>query len=155
MSAKNFHSPCERRFRQRRFHNFIRKFFVVVPVAMQNSLVIRDGSLEVVRNVRLVRIQSIRVVNLLIVDIHLNIGKKLGAKRCLHEKREELVPPPPPSLPHPLLPLLCAPFLLLCYLNFVTTTPDKFQFQSQVRLSQFNVIVPIRLNFKLDAVFIE
>ena len=34
----------------------------------------------------------------------------MSAKFCLHEKREELVPPPPPSVPHPLLHLLCAPF---------------------------------------------
>ena len=34
-------------------------------------------------------------------------------------------------------------------------TPDKRQFQSQVLLSQINVILPIRLKFKLYAVFIE
>ena len=30
-------------------------------------------------------------------------------------------------------------------LSFVITTPDKFKFQSEVRLSQINVQVPIRL----------
>ena len=72
-SAKQFHSPCEKRFRQRRFHNFIKKFFIVVPLAVQNPLVFKDGSLEVVGNVRGLRIQSIRVVNLLFVDVHFNI----------------------------------------------------------------------------------
>ena len=53
----------------------------------------------------------------------------------------------------------CLFFVFLFYffgiVCFVTTTPDKFQFQSQVRLSRINVIVPIRLKFKLYAVFIE
>ena len=49
----------------------------------------------------------------------------------------------------------------LCFFNFfgfvisVTTTPDKFQFPSQVRLFQINVIVLICLKFKLYAVFID
>ena len=73
--AKHFLSPCEKRFRQRRFHNFITKFFIVVPFAVQNSLVFRNGSLEVVGNLGFVRIQFIRVLNLLIVDVHFNIGK--------------------------------------------------------------------------------
>ena len=50
-------------------------------------------------------------------------------------------------------------FVFLFYffgiVSFVTTTPDKIQFQSLVRLSQINVIVPIRLKFKLYAIFIE
>ena len=117
-SAEHFHSPCEKRFRQRRFHNFIKKIFIVVPLAVQNSLLFKDGSLEVVGNVRFVRIQSIRVVNLLIVDVHFNIGKKLSAKSYLHEWREELEPLPPPSRPLLLLPLFCFPFLLHWYCNF-------------------------------------
>ena len=40
-------------------------------------------------------------------------------------------------------------FGFFAILSFVATTPDKFQFQSQVRLSQINVKVPIRLKFKL------
>ena len=40
------------------------------------------------------------------------------------------------------------PFYFFGIISFVTTTPDKFQFQSQVRLSQINAIVPIRLKFK-------
>ena len=53
----------------------------------------------------------------------------------------------------------CLFFVFLFYLfgivSFVTTTLDKFQFQSQVRLSQINVIVSIRLKFKFYAVFIK
>ena len=50
-------------------------------------------------------------------------------------------------------------FVLLFFsaiVSFVTTTPDKsttpdkFQFQSQVRLSQINAIVPTRLNLNLN-----
>ena len=74
-SAKDFHSPCEERFRQRRFHYFIRNFSIVVLLAVQNSLVFGDDSVEVVGNIRCVGLQSIRVVNLLIVDVHFNVGK--------------------------------------------------------------------------------
>ena len=41
------------------------------------------------------------------------------------------------------------------FVSFVTTTPDKFKFRSQIRLSQINVMVPIRLKFKRYANFIE
>ena len=50
-------------------------------------------------------------------------------------------------------------FVLLFYffanISFVTNTPDKFQFENQVRLSEINVRVPIRLKFKLYVVFIK
>ena len=36
-----------------------------------------------------------------------------------------------------------------------TTTPDKIQVQNPVGLSQINVIIPTRLNFKLYAVIFE
>ena len=53
----------------------------------------------------------------------------------------------------------CFFFVLLFYffaiVSFVTATADKIQFQNPVRLSQINVIVPIRLKFKLYAVFIK
>ena len=69
----HIHSPCEETFRQRRFHYFFRKFLLVVPIGEQISVVFRDGSLEVVGIVRFVRIESIGVVNLLIVNVHFNI----------------------------------------------------------------------------------
>ena len=54
-----------------------------------------------------------------------------------------------------LLIRFCLFFVLLFYffaiVSFVTTTPDKLQFQSQVRLYQINVVIPIRLKFKLYA----
>ena len=142
-------------FGERRFHNFLRRFFIVVPLAVQNSLVFRDGSLEVVGNIRFVRIQSIRVVNLLIVDVHFSIGKN-GVQKVVYmsNKRNWSV-----LLRRLFLFCFCFFFVFLfCFfgiVSFVTTTPDKFQFQSQVRLSQINVIVPIRSKFKLYAVFIK
>ena len=63
--------------------------------------------------------------------------------------------PPPPSLSLLFLPLLCAPFYFFGIISFVTTTPDKLNFQSQVHVSQISVIVPIRLKFKFYAVFID
>ena len=60
---------------------------------------------------------------------------------------------------HRFLIPFCLFFVLLFYffgiVSFVTTTPDELQFQSQVNLSQINVTVPIRLKFKLYAVFIK
>ena len=127
---------------------------IVVPLAVQNSLVFRDGSLEVVGNVRLVRIQSIGVVNLLIVDVQFNIEKN-WVQNVVHMSNERNWC----LLLHRLfLVHFCFFFVLLfdffAFVSFVTTTFEKCQFQSQVRLSQINVIVLIRLKFKLYAVFI-
>ena len=46
-------------------------------------------------------------------------------------------------------------FLFLTLVCIVTTSFDKLQLQCQKRLSQINVIVPIRLKFKFYAVFIK
>ena len=46
-------------------------------------------------------------------------------------------------------------FYFFDIVSFVTTNPAKFQFQSQVRQSQINVIFSVRLKIKLHAVFIE
>ena len=126
-----------------------------VPFAVQNSLVIRDDSLEVVGNVRFVRIQSTKIVNLLIVDVHFNIVKN-WVQNVLYMSNERNWC----LLFHRLFLIrFCLFFLpLLSFVasvNFVTTTPDKFQLQSRVRLSQINIIVPIRLKFKVYAVSIE
>ena len=150
----NFILLVKKKVRQRGFHIFSRKFFIVVPLAVQNSLAFSDGFVEIVGNVRFVRIQTIRILNFLTVDVHFNIGKTWvqNVIYMINEKSWSL---------------LCCLFLfsfslffvLLFYffgiVSFVTTTPDKFQFQSQLRLSQINIIVPIRLKFKLYAVFIE
>ena len=50
-------------------------------------------------------------------------------------------------------PYLSAFFLFI--LSLVTTTIDLFQFRSQLRLSQINEEIPIRLKLKLYAVFIK
>ena len=80
-----FRSPCGKGFRQGCVHNLIRTFFIMLPFAVQKFHVFTDGSVEVVENVELMRIQSIRVVNLLIVDVHLDFGKKLKTKCSSHE----------------------------------------------------------------------
>ena len=61
---------------QKRFHNYIKKIVVVVPLAVQNSFVFRGVRLEIAGHVRIVRIQSVRFVNLLVADVHFNLGKK-------------------------------------------------------------------------------
>ena len=124
---------------------------------MQNTLEFRVGSLEVVVNVRLVRIESIWVVLLLIVDVHLNIGKNWVQN--LNYRSNEMNW----SLFHILLFQFFVRFCLLLVLLFnfcaivifVTTTFDKFQFQSQVRMSQSNVKFPLSLKLKFIAVFIN
>ena len=102
-------------FRQRHFHNFNRKFFIVVPILGQNSLILQDSPLEIVGNVRLERIQSIRVVILLIVDVHLNIVKNSAQNvvDMIKERNWNLWLLLRSPFPHLLLLHLCAPFLLL------------------------------------------
>ena len=123
-------------------------------MAVQNSLVFREVSLEIVGNVRLLRIQSIRVVYLLIVDVHFNFGK-MWVQNVVYISNERNWG----LLLLRRLFFICFYhfFVLLFYffaiVSFATTTPDKFQFQSQVRLSQSNVKVPICWKFKLYAVF--
>ena len=68
----------------------------------------------------------------------------------LTRRLERLTAPPP--FPHLFFVLLSYFFAIV---SFVTTTLDKFQFRSQVRLSQINVLVPIRLKPKVFAVFIK
>ena len=46
-------------------------------------------------------------------------------------------------------------FLFLTPVRIVTTSFDKFGLQCQNRLCRINVIFPIRLKFKLDALFIR
>ena len=50
---------------------------------------------------------------------------------------------------------LCSFFNFFRILCFVTTTPDKFQFQCQVSLSRIKPVVPIGLKIKLCVVVIE
>ena len=122
---------------------------------MQNSLVFRDGCLEVVWNVRLVCIESIRLVNLLVINVDFNIWNYwmqyvvyvvnssyffFVVCSCFSENNR-------------LIFVLF--FLFLTLVCNVMTSVDKFELQCQKRLSQINVIVPIRLAFKLYAIFIK
>ena len=75
-STEHLHSRCGKEFGQRSVHNFIRRFFIIIHIGVRNFFVIGDGSLKVVKNLGLVCIQSIRVVTLLSVDVHLNVGKE-------------------------------------------------------------------------------
>ena len=91
------------------------------------------------------RIQSIRVVNLLIFDIHLNIGIKLlqkvvymGIERnqnifVLLRRRRRF------HFRFSFFFVLLSDFFGI--VSFVTTNPDKFQFQSQIRLCNGKVYV--------------
>ena len=135
--------------------NILRILFIVKASTMQNSLVFRNGCLKLDWNVRLVCIESIGIVNLLIVSLHFDIWKKrmhyvvyIGNSSyfiffvisCVSENnRLDFV----------------LPFLFLTLVCIVTTPFVKFELQCQKRLSQINLMVLIRLKFKLYAVFIK
>ena len=103
------------------------------------------------------RIQSIRVVTPLIVDVLFNIGKN-WVQNIFYMSNERdrclLL-----LLSRRFLIRSCLFVLLFSYFSdfetFVTTSTEKYQFQSQVRLSQINIIVPIRSRIKLNAVFMK
>ena len=124
---------------------------------MPKPLVFRDGSPEVVRNKTFVRIQSLRVVRLLIVDVHFNIIKN-WVQNVVYMSKERIW-----SLlfllRRRLLIRSCLFSVLLFYsfgfVSFVTTNPDNYRIQSQGRLSQVNVVVKFRLKCKLSAVLVE
>ena len=113
IEPKHSQSSCEKWFRQGCVENLVRTFSIVNPFAVQYSTVFKDGSIEFVGKIKLVRVQSLRFVKVLVVDIHLNFRKKLNAKCCIHEYPEEperlpLLPPPFPQLLQPFLILRCA-----------------------------------------------
>ena len=126
------------------------------PSQCKTPIVFRDGCLKVAWNIRLVCIESIGVVNLLIVNVHLNIWKYwmhyvvyIGDSSdfffaviwsCFSENNRLVV---------------VFLFLFLILVCIVTTTIHKFELPCQKRLSLINVIVPIRLKFKLYAVSIK
>ena len=111
--------------------------------------------LENVAIVRFVRKQSIRVLIFLIVEVHFNVGKN-WVQNVVYMSNETNQ-----SLCLPLHFLIRISLFLLLLLNFfgsvsyVTKTFDKFQIQSQVGLSQINVIVPNPSKCELYAVFIN
>ena len=87
-------------------------FLLVAPVAVQTSLLFWDSSLEVFRKERFVRIESIFVKTLMIVDIHLNIEKNL-VQNAVHVNNEE-------NWSFVFLPrsLIC---FFSCYFSFLTS----------------------------------
>ena len=104
------------------------------------------------------RIQSIRVLNLLNVDVHLNIGKN-WLEKVVHMSTQRN---------RSILLMLrflrfynLFQFFLLLFFNvfgiviMVNQTLDQLQFQSRASLSQIKVRIPIRLKFKLCAASIE
>ena len=123
---------------------------------MQNSFIFRVSPLEVIGNVRLARIQSNRVVNLLILEVHINIGKN-WLQNAVHmiKKRNWILFSPLRRRFH----IRFIYFVLYLYffviVSLLTLKLGNFQFQSQIRLFQINVEITIRLNFKLYAVSIE
>ena len=114
-----------------------------------------EGLLEVVANVRPVRIQSVWVVNLLIFDVHLNIGKnwvqnvvymsnERNWNNLLFHRR----------FPHPLLLPLRASFF---HWHFKFRNHNTWQvlFLKPSTSVSNQVKVPIRLKFRIFKNFIE
>ena len=122
---------------------------------MQNPFVFREKSLEVVENARPVHIASIWIVSLVIVDVHLNIGKN-WVQNADHKSNDGNWSFLHQHMLHFLIGF-CISFLLSfnvrAVVSFLTKIFDKFQFKIQIRLSQTKVLVPIRLKFKRYPVF--
>ena len=134
--CKAFSLSLSKKSREKRFYNFIKKFFIVVPLQYKTLFCFKDSLVEVVGKVKLVHMQSIRVVSLMIVDLHFNIGHN-WVQNCIQLSNERN---------WSLLLFLCflihfciflALFLVFSgIVYFVTTTNKKFQFQSEARQSQ-------------------
>ena len=70
-----YYSPYRKRSRQQCLHKVIEEIFIVIPFAVQHSFPLRDCSPKLVANVRILRLQSIRIVYLMIVDLDLEVRK--------------------------------------------------------------------------------
>ena len=73
-STKHFQSYFEKGFRRGCVLKLIRNVNIVTHIEPQESPLSRDGSLEVLGNVRLALIVSIWIVSLLIVEVHFHVG---------------------------------------------------------------------------------
>ena len=157
VSTGRFPCSCKKCFRQGCDDYLTRTLFIVVPFTIQSSRVFKDCDIEVVWNLRLRRTQSIGVVILLIVDVNFNIGKIECKMMFTGVTRGTGVSCSSSAVvfSSTLAFSLCR--FLNCFgiVSFVNTTFDKTQFQSEIHPSQFNVVVLIRLKFKLYAVFFE
>ena len=122
--------------------DLIRRYFIVVLSAVQNSLVLIDGSFDGVGNVWLVCIVHL---NCKFADCWwtLRHWRKTNEICCSYDYRQELE----------FFVVLC--FNFFGFVSIFTTTFKHFQFWSQESLAVVKVIVPMRLKFKLYAVFIE
>ena len=102
------------------------------------------------------RIHSITVVFLLLVDVHLNNGKNcMQNKVYMSNERHWGLLLLPPRFFIRFCHLIVLPLYFVSFRSSLIMTPDKFQFQRQVSLSQIKEIIPIRLKFNLYGVFIE
>ena len=137
--------------------NILRILFKVLAFTMQNSLVIKDGCLKVVWNVRFVCIESIAAVNLLIVNVRFNFWKYrmhynvyIGNSSYFFLFFFVIA-----SYSENNRPIFVLLFLFLTLVCILATSFDKFELQCQKRLSQIKVKVPIRFKFKLYVVFLK
>ena len=136
----------------------IRRFFKVRGFAVQKYLLHRDSPLELAENVGLVNKISIRIVYLLIVDLHNNIRKN-WMKTVVHKNTQRnwrVVLSLSSCCVSPASAVFSWFFLVLFFnvnhlVVFITMTVDQLHIQNQVSLSQTVVAVPIHSNFKTDA----
>ena len=129
---------------------------------MQNSHVLRDCRLEVFGKVGLVLMESIWIVYMLIFDVNFNIvtieckmlftcvTRGTGGSSSSSDAAAVSTSALASSLC-----FLRSFFQFCAIVIFVTVTVDKFRFQSQKRLSQINIVVTIRLKFKVYEIFID
>ena len=154
-----------KRIKQGCLHNIMGKFFIFTPFTVQTSLVFRDGSLEVVRIGQLLHMQSIKIEKCSRL-MYTSTFKKLECKVYFTWiTRRTGAWSSSSSISR--LPYAYSFFLqslsiihdassnLIAIVSFATTTPDHFQFESQMSLSQINGTDPIVSNFKILEVFIE
>ena len=129
---------------------------------MQNSHVLRDCRLEVFGIVGLVLMESIWIVYLLIFIVNFNIVtiecKMLFTCVTRGAGGSSSSPDAAAVSTATLAYSLCflRSFFQFCAIViFVTVTLDKFRLQSQIRLSQINIVVTTRLKFKVYENFID
>ena len=129
---------------------------------MRNSPVLRNCRLEIFGIVGLVLMESIWIVYMLIFNVNFNIVTNeckilftfvtRGAGGSSSSSDAAAVST---SALASSLCFLRSFFQFCAIVIFVTVTLDKFRFQSQIRLSQINIVVTIRLKFKLYEIFID
>ena len=130
---------------------------MVIIFAMQDSLVFCELSFEIARYMRFVSIKSVRILDLVVVNVPVRIRKK-WVWNFVHMNK----------IKHSLavffhialvsvrtLSSLCSFVFSVVFFGFKTTPFKWLNFLSKLRLSQLRVYFPICLKFKLNAVFIK